>query len=87
MDCPRAGWILVTDRWARSWRATVDGAEVPVLGGDFLFRAVRVHAGVNHVRFRYEPSSYLLLTAISWSTLAVVAVASGADSLRRRRRF
>ena len=87
VDCPRAGWILVTDRWARSWRATVDGAEVPIFGGDFLFRAVRVHAGVNRVRFRYEPSSYLLLTAISWSTLAVVAVASGTDSLRRRRRF
>ncbi len=76
VDAPAAGWLLVTDRWSRSWRASVDDREVPVYGGDFVFRALRVHAGANRVRFHYEPAGYLPLVAASWSALAIVAALS-----------
>jgi hypothetical protein len=66
-----AGWLLVTDRWARGWKATINGAPTPVLVGDFVFRAVQVPAGRVQVRFTYEKSHGLWLVALSWSTCAM----------------
>jgi hypothetical protein len=77
VTAPSDGWLLVTDRWARSWRAAVNGTETPIYGGDFLFRAVRVGAGTSRVEFRYEPRGYGALVAASWGMLAVVGAASG----------
>ena len=85
VDAPQDGWLLVTDRWSRSWRAELDGAPVPLLGGDFLFRAVRVHAGGNRVDFSFEPPAWRALVTASWGTLAAVAALSVASGLRRRR--
>lgn len=76
VDCPSDGWLFVTDRWSRSWRATVDGVETPVLGGAFIFRAVRVHRGANLVQFDFKPMGMPLMLIVSWSTLAAVALGS-----------
>ncbi len=73
VTCPTAGFLLVTDRWARSWQATVDGQPTPVDGGNFLFRLVRVHAGENLIAMRYDVSWVYALVVLSWGTLAVVA--------------
>jgi hypothetical protein len=76
VDCPRAGWLLVTDRWARSWTAFVDGHRTTVYGGDFIFRAVRVAEGANRVSFVYHPLGFPWLLIVGWGTLATVAVVS-----------
>ena len=73
---PHAGWVLVTDRWAAGWRAWVDGGEVPVWGGNLLFRALRVPAGSHRIRFLYRPAGYPGLLILSWGTLLAVALAS-----------
>jgi hypothetical protein len=70
---PRPGYLLVTDRWADGWEATVNGRRQPVLGADFLFRAVPVETGANRIAFVYQPRWFLPLVGISWSTLALVA--------------
>jgi hypothetical protein len=72
VECRTAGWLLVTDRWARSWHAEVNGKEVTVYPGDYIFRAVQVSAGANHVRFVYYPLVLPWLLALSWGTLALV---------------
>jgi hypothetical protein len=74
VDCPQEGWLLVTDRWARGWRAQVDGKEVEVFGGNFIFRALKVKKGVQDVRFRYEPFGFPWLVILSWGTLAAILV-------------
>jgi hypothetical protein len=76
VDCPEEGWLLVTDRWAPGWRATVNGALRKAWIGNLLFRAVRVDRGPNHVEFVYQPAGYPWLLVASWATLGVVAVAS-----------
>jgi len=68
----RAGWLMVTDRWAPGWRASVNGQPREVLGADFIFRAVPVTRGDNLVELRYKPRGYVPLVALSWLTLAVV---------------
>lgn len=75
LEAPEAGWILVTERWARSWKAWVNGGETDIRGGNFAFRAVKVAKGKNAVRFAYEPPMWIPLLALSWGTILVVAVA------------
>ena len=73
---PGPGWVLVTDRWAAGWRAWVDGGEVPIWGGNLLFRAVHVKAGPHRIRFLYRPAGYPHLLVLSWGVLLAVALAS-----------
>lgn len=74
VSCPDRGWLLVTDRWAPGWLATVNGRPTAVLGGDFIFRAVAVDAGPNDIRFAYRPTGWPVLVILSWSVLLAVGV-------------
>lgn len=85
VECPGSGWLVVTDRWSRSWGATVNGERAVVAGANFLFRAVRVTAGANRVEFRYEPRWLWPFLAVSWGLLAAVLVASLRPARRLRR--
>ncbi len=76
VEAPARGWLLVTDRWARSWEAEVDGRSVEVKGANFLFRAIEVDAGPHEVRFRYQPRYLRAMIAVAWAILAVVATIS-----------
>jgi len=84
--CPENGWLVVTDRWASGWNATLNGRPVEVFGGDFIFRAVRVRTGENEIQFQYGQKLYLLLLALSWGTVATVLVRPSLRILARRRR-
>jgi hypothetical protein len=77
-----AGWLLVTDRWARSWKAEINGHQSALYGGNFIFRAIRISAGRNRVRFTYQPRGFPWLIAMSWGTLALI----GAYSVYSQRR-
>jgi uncharacterized membrane protein YfhO len=72
--CRQAGWLLVTDRWSPGWHARVNGKTSEVFGGNFIFRAVRVHAGENNIHLYYDQTMYFVLVALSWSTLATVFI-------------
>ncbi len=84
VTCPEAGHLLVTDRWARSWRATVNGEPAEVLGGNFIFRVVRVAGGENDVRFEYHPPGFPGLVILSWGTLGAVGLLSVLRAIRPR---
>jgi FtsH-binding integral membrane protein len=72
ISAPSDGWLLVTDRWSRGWRVTVNGTSTPVFGGNFIFRAVKVRAGNNVIDFDYRPAGWPVLLVISWGMLACV---------------
>ena len=77
VDCPENGWLLVTDRWARSWIVEINSRKATVYGGNFIFRAIKVDKGRNTIRFNYRPMGYPWLLAISWGLLAGVCIWSG----------
>jgi hypothetical protein len=56
-DSQKGGWVVLHDPWQRWWGADVDGAGVPVLRANVLFRAVEVTPGKHTVRFRFHPIS------------------------------
>ncbi len=76
VQCATDGWLLVTDRWARSWRAEINERPVEVYGGNFIFRAVQVQAGQNKIRFTYQPFGFPWLVILSWGTMAVIVLYS-----------
>jgi hypothetical protein len=84
-DSPKTGWLMVTDRWAPGWKAEVNGKPVEVYGGDFLFRAIRVDAGMNMVKFWYEPRTWFVSVIVSWGTLLVFAIVTFVRFLQGRK--
>lgn len=72
VTCPGDGWLLVTDRWARGWHARINGRPAEIFGGDFIFRALQVTAGLSTVQLSYRPAGFPWLLLLSWGTLAVV---------------
>jgi hypothetical protein len=82
---PENGWLMVTDRWARSWKATVNGVGQPVWCADFIFRAVPVVKGSNRVSFSYQPMGFPGLVILSWTTIALVAFLTVARTIQKRR--
>jgi len=62
-------WLVLSDVWYPGWSAFVDGTEVEVLKGDYLFRAVHVPGGRHIVTFVYSPWSFpvgLVLSLVAW---------------------
>jgi hypothetical protein len=86
LTAPDRGWLLVTDRWAPGWEATVNGAPTDVLGGSFLFRAVPIGPGPTDIRFSYRPAGWSALVFLSWGTLLAVLATAVAAAARRPRR-
>jgi hypothetical protein len=83
---PEKGWLLVTDRWSRGWRATVNGRHADVWGGNFIFRALEVEAGRNDVHFTYDAVGFPFLLILSWSTVFVTLAYALYDHRHRRGR-
>jgi len=76
VDCPDKGWLLVTDRYAKSWKVKVNGLVSPVWGGNFIYRAIPVEAGIQKITFTYKPFGILFLTFLSWGIIVFIMVIS-----------
>jgi uncharacterized membrane protein YfhO len=76
VDCPEKGWLLVTDRYAKSWQVKVNGLVSPVWVGNFIYRAVPVEAGIQKIDFTYKPSGILFLTFLSWGVIIIIMFSS-----------
>ena len=62
-------WLVISDAWYPGWEATLDGAPLPLLRANLMFRAIPVPAGTNEVALRYQPAwlpGALLAGAAAW---------------------
>ncbi|ATQ69119.1 MULTISPECIES: hypothetical protein [Methylosinus] len=56
VDAPRGGGhVVLNDVYHPAWTATLDGAPVPVLRANVMFRAVATPEGRHELRFVYRP--------------------------------
>ncbi len=73
-------YLVLADTWYPGWTARLNGAEVPLVRANLIFRAVRVPPGEHEIVFEYRPVS--LWVGASVSVLALLAL--GALLVRTR---
>jgi hypothetical protein len=69
---PRAGYLLQREAWYPGWRARVDGADVPLLQADSLFRAVALGPGEHDVDIYFDSSSFKRGALVSLVGMVVI---------------
>jgi uncharacterized membrane protein YfhO len=77
MESSATGHLVVAEAYQDGWKATLDGADVPVRPANVLFRAVAVPAGSHRVELRYRPAAVYAgagLTALGLMALAALLV-------------
>ena len=74
VDAATAGWVVLADQWYPGWKATIDGQPVAIERADYLFKAVRIEAGVHRVALRYSPTSFWAGAAVSFGMMAGLLV-------------
>jgi hypothetical protein len=79
------GLLVLSDNYYPGWRATIDGAEAPIVRANRTMRAVAVPAGTHVVLFEFKPGSFYASVYASLSGLVVVLLYLRATALRRRR--
>lgn len=75
VDAPSDGLVVFNEAWDPGWRATVDGADVPIHRVNLLHRAVEVPAGPHEVELRYRPPGLRLLSLLWLLTLPACLLA------------
>jgi hypothetical protein len=79
----RPALLVIADNWFPAWRATVDGADAPVLRAYHTLRAVPIPAGEHEVVMRYRSS---IVAASMWVSLALLLGLGGAVGVQAWRR-
>lgn len=80
-DAP--GWLFVADSWYPGWRARVNGEDRTVYPAQLAGKAVRLDAGLNHVRLRYAPLSFRIGVCISLAAVFAFALIALRARVRR----
>ncbi|MEW6273224.1 MAG: YfhO family protein [Thermodesulfobacteriota bacterium] len=70
----RDGLLVVSDTFLAGWRASVDGADAPLLEVNGLVRGVWLRAGSHRVVMRYVPPGLLAGAGVSVLALALIGV-------------
>lgn len=70
----RPGYLVLLDAWYPGWQAFVDGHEVPVYRGDFLFRAIPLEAGEHSIIFEFRPRTFYVGAVISIVSLVMTCL-------------
>ena len=81
----RPALLVVADNWFPAWRATVDGADAPVLRAYHTLRAVPVPAGEHQVVMRYQSDAVGRSLWISLILLVGLVGATAAQMWQERR--
>ncbi|HEY6837878.1 MAG TPA: YfhO family protein, partial [Geobacteraceae bacterium] len=84
---PRPALLVVGEKYARGWRATVDGRKADIYPVDYVLRGVYLPPGNHTVEFVFDPLPSKVgkyLTLASFALFALLLVREGVAARRRR---
>lgn len=55
---PQKEYLFTSEIWYPGWKAYVNGKEQKILKADYIFRAIQLSKGDNHIEFIYDPFSF-----------------------------
>jgi len=73
-DMEANGWIVISETAWDGWRAYIDGRRVKISYANHAFLGVHVPAGHHRVRLIYLPVAFTRGRAITFATLALLAI-------------
>jgi len=85
VEAPHPGIVVLADSFAPGWQATLNGAPVPILQVNGLFRGISVPPGAHEIVFRYRPWPVYAGLGLSLGTL-VLLLLSAFWAVRPRRK-
>jgi hypothetical protein len=68
------GYLLQREAWYPGWKAKVDGADMPVLRADSVYRAVALTPGDHDVEIYFDSSSFKRGALLSLAGMVVIIV-------------
>ena len=86
IDSDIPGTVVLTQRAAPGWTATLDGKPVEDARGDKIFRTVAVPEGRHQIVWTYRPRSLFIGAAMTCVTLLSMTI-FGCCQARKRRKF
>jgi uncharacterized membrane protein YfhO len=81
-----AGWVIISETAWRGWRAYIDGRRVQYRIANHAFIGVHVPEGHHRVRLIFIPEAFTRGRAISFGTLALLAISALTRAAIRARR-
>ena len=72
---PAAGFLLLSEIYARDWEARVDGKKTPIFRADYLLRGIAVPAGDHQIEFFFRGPAFR--NGAIYSALGVLLVLLG----------
>ncbi|HEX7597352.1 MAG TPA: hypothetical protein VF518_04000, partial [Polyangia bacterium] len=85
LAAPGPRLFVLLDAFAEGWRASLDGAEQPILRVNSVGRGVIVPGGEHTLEMRFHPTALTLSPWISWLALLATGVGAVLAGMRRRR--
>jgi hypothetical protein len=82
----KPGMLVLTDSFYPGWKVSVNGTDGQIVRANYFFRGVALPAGNHAVEFKYEPFTFQLGMAISFTTALAVIITVVAIAWRRTRR-
>jgi len=77
------GYLVLFDSYFPGWSATVDGKSVPILRGNYFYRAVALPSGQHRVQMQYIPEGFSAGLFISLNAFFALCIALFNRDLRR----
>lgn len=69
VEAPSDGVLIINERFAPGWRATIDGTPARVFRANYLFRGVRLPKGAHKVELVYRPFDIVAALLLYAATL------------------
>ncbi len=85
VEAPSPGIVVLADTFAPGWKALMDGARVPMLKANGLFRGIAAPPGPHTIEFTYQPLPFWAGFVISLAALGFLVLAGLIGLFRRSR--
>lgn len=70
------GYLVLSEHYYPSWKAYVDGEEVPILRANYLFRAITLKEGEHLVKFKFNSRMFKIGMILTFIGVLIIIITS-----------